>query len=144
MLTLSMIEFINEYKSFFWILAAASTLLFLLSLLLIPLFFIRIPGDYFMRNEKSSEKATKSPLKIVLIIFRNFLGWLLMICGVAMLLLPGQGFLTIIISLTLIDFPHKRKFEYYLISRPLIIKTINRLRKKAGVAPLRLVSALRE
>ena len=139
-----MMEFINEYKSFFWALAVVSMLLFLLSLFLIPLMLMRIPEDYFIRHAKLSEKgkSPKSILKILLLIIRNLCGWLLMLSGIAMLLLPGQGILTILISLTLIDFPYKRKFEYYVISRPLVIKNINRLRKKWGVAPLRLINTL--
>ena len=137
-----MIEFINEYKSFFWALAVVSMLLFLLSLLLIPLLLIRLPEDYFITHKKQSKKdiAPKSLMKILLLIFRNLCGWLLMLSGIAMLLLPGQGILTILISLTLIDFPYKRKFEYYIISRPVVIKNINRLRKKWGGAPLLLLN----
>lgn len=133
-------QFINEYKSFLWILAALSAILFLLSLLLIPLILIRIPEDYFIRNKHKSdtERTTKSPRKILLKVLCNILGWFLLLCGVAMLLLPGQGILTILISLTLIDFPYKRRLEYYLISRPMVIKNINKLRKKGRVAPLRL------
>ena len=133
-------QFLNEYKSFFWILALFSVLLFLLSLLVIPLILIRIPENYFIRDKYRSEvkTATRSPRRILLKIICNILGWVLLLCGLAMLVLPGQGILTILISITLIDSPYKRRLEYYLISRPMIIDNINKLRKRGGVPPLRL------
>ena len=41
-----------------------------------------------------------------------------------MLVLPGQGILTIIIGLWLIDFPYKYKIEIWIIKHPMILRYI--------------------
>ena len=54
-----------------------------------------------------------------------------MIAGILMLALPGQGLLTIIIGLVLMDFPGKYHAERWVISRHSILLTSNWIRKKA-------------
>ena len=49
-----------------------------------------------------------------------------------MLVLPGQGVLTILIGLTLLDFPGKRRLEIWIIQRRSIRLGIDRVRKRAG------------
>ena len=75
-------------------------------------------------------------LRIVLLLGKNILGCILIVMGLAMLVLPGQGLLTILIGTLLLDFPGKFKFERWLISRKPILRTSNWLRKKAHKAPL--------
>lgn len=134
-----MLQLLNEYKNFFWLLAGFSIILFLLSLLLIPVLLIRIPEDYFIRYACHAPTTCKSSLqRVVLKIVLNIIGYFLLLSGIAMLLLPGQGILTILISLTLIDFPYKKRVEYFIISRPMVINNINKLREKNNVKPLRL------
>ena len=57
--------------------------------------------------------------------------------GVLMLVLPGQGVLTILIGLTLLDFPGKRRFVRRLLMRPRVFRVINRLRRRFGRPPLK-------
>jgi hypothetical protein len=49
---------------------------------------------------------------------------------------PGQGILTILLGIMLLDFPGKRECEYKLVSRPKVLRTINLLRQKFGKPPL--------
>jgi hypothetical protein len=53
-----------------------------------------------------------------------------------MLVLPGQGLLTMLIGISLMDFPGKRAIERSIIGRPLILKSINRIRQRFGRPPL--------
>jgi hypothetical protein len=135
-----MIEFLKTYQNILWCLTIVSALLFFLSLILIPWLLIRIPDDYFIcrKSNPFSRISKLSFIQILILIIKNLLGLLLLICGVAMLLLPGQGILTILLSITLVDFPHKRRFELWLISRPMVLNTVNRLRKRAGTSPLKI------
>ena len=133
-------DFMNNYKGALLAFGVISALLFFLSLLLIPFLLIRIPEEYFVRKIGGNAKS-KSQLRFTQIIIRvvkNIFGVILLLCGIAMLLLPGQGILTILLAMTLIDFPYKRRIECWLISRPVVIRNINRLRKKAGVPPLKI------
>jgi hypothetical protein len=54
--------------------------------------------------------------------------------------IPGQGVLTMIIAVTLIDFPGKRELERRLVSRPWVLKHLNNVRRRFHRAPLDLTS----
>jgi hypothetical protein len=47
-----------------------------------------------------------------------------------MLILPGQGIITIFIGLILVDFPGKKRLLFYILRNPLVLSTINWIRKK--------------
>ena len=64
------------------------------------------------------------------------LGWLLIITGAILLILPGQGLITLIAGLILINFPGKRKVERKLVSNSKVLHVINWLRSKRNKEPL--------
>jgi hypothetical protein len=47
-----------------------------------------------------------------------------------MLIGPGQGILTILIGVMLLDFPGRRWLELKLLARPSVINAINRIRAR--------------
>ena len=53
-----------------------------------------------------------------------------------MLFLPGQGVLTILIGLSLLEFPGKRRLEAKIVGQPTVLSTINNMRAKFGKPPL--------
>jgi hypothetical protein len=61
-----------------------------------------------------------------------------MLAGVAMLVLPGQGLLTLLMGFLLVDFPGKYRLERWLFARPIVRRPINWLRHRAGRVPLQL------
>ena len=108
-----------------------SLILFFVGLAITPFIVAAIPDDYFEQNKRP--KLYYKPLSIAWIIkklLKNILGILLLLSGIAMLILPGQGLLTLIIGLFLIDYPGKYRLEKKLLSYPLILNSINWLRKK--------------
>ena len=52
-----------------------------------------------------------------------------------LLVLPGQGLLTMLIGLLLLDFPGKRAVELKLVRRPGIAAFLNRMRARHGRPP---------
>lgn len=117
-----------------------SAVLFLLSLALVPVLLAKIPSDYFTRHSKSAWPSNKIR-RIHYSLFwtiRNVLAVSLVLAGLLMLVLPGQGLLTIFLGLFTADFPGKRKLEQKLISVPSIHSSINWIREKRGVEPLLL------
>ncbi len=74
---------------------------------------------------------------------KNILGALFLLAGVAMLLLPGQGLLTMVMGVVFLDLPGKYKFERWLIARPGIARSVNWLRQRAG-RPLLIISKKNE
>jgi hypothetical protein len=67
---------------------------------------------------------------------KNAVGGLLLVAGILMLVLPGQGILTILAALALLNFPGKRALELRILHRPALLKGINWLRRRAGRKPL--------
>jgi archaellum biogenesis protein FlaJ (TadC family) len=119
-------------------LAAVSALMFAGSLLVIPLVAARIPADYFSSSGRGqTEWRRKHPLlRLCVLVLKNILGLVLLLAGVLMLFLPGQGLLTIFLGIMLMDFPGKYRLERYIISRGPVLRGINWLRRRAGVADL--------
>ena len=55
-----------------------------------------------------------------------------------MLVLPGQGTVTILIGLALTNFPGKYALEQRIVCQPAVAKTLNRIRQLGGVPPFRM------
>jgi hypothetical protein len=49
---------------------------------------------------------------------------------------PGQGVLTMLAGVFLVDFPQRRRLERALIRRPSVLPQLNRLRARFGRPPL--------
>ena len=121
-----------------WIIVTASIVIGILSMLLVPWLIIQVPEDYFSFPERKEHLWQDShPIVRTLAIgLKNLIGYVLIAAGIAMLVLPGQGLLTIAVGFLLIDFPYKFKVERWLIERPAIFKAANWIRAKAGKNPL--------
>jgi hypothetical protein len=74
------------------------------------------------------------------VILKNILGVILILIGLALSLpgVPGQGLLTILLGLIMLDIPGKRPLEARIIKRPTILAAINKLRAKYNKPPLEL------
>lgn len=121
------------------VLSIGSVLLFVLSVVGVPWFIARVPADYFSRHERGDLRmvAVHQPgWRIALRVVKNALGIIVLLAGVAMLVLPGQGLLTILASMFLLDFPGKRRLQRRLIASGPVFRALNRLRQRAGRAPL--------
>jgi len=135
----------DDNSAIVWVLAAASVVTFVVSLLAMPMIVVRIPEDYFAheRRPPSRWKELHPMLKLVLRIGRNALGVLFIFGGMAMLALPGQGLLTMFAGFVLIEFPGKYRLEKWLLRRRVVRGPINWLRRKRGRAPLEMEPARR-
>lgn len=104
---------------------------------------VRIPADYFAGDARRSLVSVASPWgRWLLRIGRNLLGLVLMLLGVVMSFpgVPGQGILTILLGVMLVDLPKKRKLERWIVSRPRVLRGIDKLRARFGRPPLEGVS----
>ena len=98
----------------------------------------QIPADYFISDKRKPAqwKAELPFIRIFFLVGKNLFGVILIIGGVIMLFIPGQGILTIIIGIFFMDYPGKYKLEQKLISIPAILKTLNWMRIKSNKPPL--------
>ncbi|WP_219988762.1 PGPGW domain-containing protein [Leucothrix pacifica] len=115
-----------------------SIAMFVLTLLIVPIVIVRIPEDYFSDEQRHvSRWASFHPvLRYLLIALKNIAGFILLLMGILMLVLPGQGLLTIFFGIALMDFPGKYAVERRLVSYPKVLHSINWIRKKANKKPL--------
>lgn len=69
---------------------------------------------------------------------RNLAGGVLVLLGAIMAVpgVPGQGLLTMLIGLTLLSFPGKRRLERRFVRKPALLGAINRLRARFARPPL--------
>lgn len=117
-----------------------SVITFIGSLLLIPLLCVRMGEDYFMphRYAERTLEGRHPVIRWAGLILKNIFGLLLLLAGIAMLFLPGQGLLTMIIGIMMLNFPGKRALELRLIRLPGVLRAVNALRARAKHAPLQL------
>ena len=120
------------------VLAIASLVLLLLSLIFIPWLITRLPSDYFTDETRHISKIRDThPLIYYSIrLSKNILGGFLIIAGISMLVLPGQGILTILVGVVFVDFPGKFRLLRKIAQQPPVFKTMNWIRKKTNKEPL--------
>lgn len=111
--------------------------MFVGSLVAIPWLIVRLPADYFDTRVPRHWMADRHPLlRAVGHGAKNVAGAVLLLAGIVMLFTPGQGVLTILIGVSLLDFPGKRRFEVRLVRQPAVFTALNAIRHRFGRPPL--------
>lgn len=105
----------------------------------IPWVVARLPHDYFTRSSREVWRHTaEEPLPaLILGVLKNILGAVLLLLGLLMLFTPGQGLLTVLIGLMLMNFPGKYELERWLVRRPGVLRALNWLRRRSGKVPFK-------
>jgi hypothetical protein len=122
---------------------AVGVALFLLSLGIsfgaIAIVMLKIPANYFS-SHYVEDFLPNSPwiVRWGAVILKNVFGILLIGLGIILSLpgVPGQGILTILLGLIMLDIPGKRPLEARIIKRPAVLGAINRLRARYNKPPL--------
>lgn len=112
---------------------------FAVSLAIVGVLLVRLPPDYFLdRHERPLWIDRHPAIRWSGIILKNVLGVALIALGVFLSLpgIPGQGLLTILLGVMLLDFPGKRRLERRIIGMPRVLDRVNRLRARFGKLPL--------
>jgi hypothetical protein len=108
------------------------------SVLIVGYVLARLPADYFI-NPGARRPIDRHPiLKVLVILARNLLGYVLIALGIVLSLpgVPGQGLLTVLMGVMLIDVPGKFQLERWLVTRRPVLAGVNKLREKFGSPPL--------
>jgi len=118
------------------ILGTAISLFSLLAVLLaVPWAVARLPQDYFTDPRDEFLHFVPGPAGMLLVILKNLLGLLLAVLGFIMLFTPGQGLLTLLAGLLLMDFPGKYRLECALARRRKVLEALNWMRRRRGLPP---------
>ncbi len=116
---------------------------FLFSLAIVSIILVKLPADHFKRDHDTKFWSGPRPaFRAAGMIGKNILGVLLVIVGIVLSIpgVPGQGLLTILLGIMLVDFPGKRRLEQKLLAREEVRNTIDRLRARFHKPPLELDS----
>ncbi|MEE8464022.1 MAG: PGPGW domain-containing protein [Gammaproteobacteria bacterium] len=135
-----MLDWLSFFKPYLQWMALASFLSLVLAVVLLPAIVTQLPEDYFIREKRRPVARQKGhPMLMVFVnLVKNLLGLLFIVAGVLMTFLPGQGLLTILIGLMLVNFPGKYRLEQALIRQKIISQTLNKLRRKAHRKPFQM------
>lgn len=127
-------SWLQDHAAWFGWLFALGIGSLVLTVILVPVVVVRLPADYFVASGKAAHHH-RTPLGWCARIGKNLLGGVFVLAGIAMLVLPGQGLLTILIGLLLVEFPGKRRLELSVVRRPAIRRFLDRMRQRHGHAP---------
>lgn len=112
-----------------------------LSLVLAVAVVVGWPPDRFAGEGPTEAGRDRSPaFRALAFLGRNLAGAVLVILGALLAVpgVPGQGLLTMLIGLSLLSFPGKRRLERRLVRVPALLRAINRLRARFARPPLEL------
>ena len=110
---------------------------FFASILIVGIVIVKIPANYFSSHyQQDFLPDTPWLVRWGAVIIKNIIGLVLVVAGIIMLIGPGQGILTILIGLIMMDIPGKRPLEAKIINRPAVLSAANNLRARYKKPPL--------
>lgn len=128
-----MLDWLRDNSTLMWTLTGVSIAMFVGSLIVLPMAIAHLPTDYFKERKRPTAwwHSGRSWTYWLARIGKTALGVVFVLLGIAMLVLPGQGLLAILVGVMLIDFPGKFRFERWLVNRPGVRRALNWVRRKA-------------
>lgn len=120
-----------------WTITGGTLALAAASLAAVPLLVVRLPQDYFVRPRPRFGERLRAagPLGKAWLLLKNLLGFILGVLGLLMLVLPGQGLLTLLLALVLLDLPRKHRLEQRIVRRQGVRKALDGLRRRFHKPP---------
>ena len=111
--------------------------MFIAGLALAGMMVVLLPVRYFV-DERPFWADKPALYRWIGLIVKNLLGLALVVIGILLSIpgIPGQGILTILIGLVLVDFPGKRRLVRMLARRRGVQTSLNRFRSWFGRPPL--------
>tara|TARA_R110000737_G_scaffold10721_1_gene26449 strand:- start:189 stop:647 length:459 start_codon:yes stop_codon:yes gene_type:complete len=103
----------------------------------------QLDTQYFLHHKNPDDVAGKKPLfksqtsmaHFAVNVVKIIIGICLLMAGLVMLVLPGQGLITMLIGLSLMPFPGKQRLENNILARQSVRYSLNWIRKKANKTP---------
>jgi hypothetical protein len=105
----------------------------------IAVVMVKIPENYFSSHyQQDFLPNSRWAVRWGVVIAKNIYGVFLVLLGIVLSLpgVPGQGILTILLGIIMLDIPGKRPFEARIIKRPTILAAVNNLRARYNKPPL--------
>jgi len=134
---------LDQWHAALWNTIIIGVVLFFASLVVsflsIGIVMVKIPAAYFSTHyERDFLPDSPWLVRWGAVLAKNIFGVFLIIVGIILSLpgVPGQGILTILLGLIMVDIPGKRPIEARIIQRPTVQAAINKLRARYNKPPL--------
>lgn len=134
----AILQLLSDHRGLLTWTAGASVLMLVGTAVVVPILLTNMRPDYFADEEPPPDRWTTrhGVFGVLLRVLKNLGGVLLLLVGLAMLVLPGQGILTVLMALALLDFPRKRRVERWIIRRRGVRSAINWIRARSERPPI--------
>lgn len=134
------LDWLQQHEDLLVQLGTPAVIIMVVAVIALPVVVIKMPEDYFEKEQRNTGGPSGNrPVRgLAVTLLKNTLGVFMIIAGLIMLVLPGQGTLSILIGVALTSFPGKYKLERRLVSQPSVLAALNKIRSYAGAAPLRV------
>ncbi len=134
----TMSRFLELHKWLIGSLVAASAAMFLVTLIVLPLVIIAVRPDYFSAPYRAPGpwRHRHPAISLLLAALKNMAGALFVVSGLLMCFVPGQGLLSMLVGLTMMNYPGKYRLERWIVTRRPIWRSLCWLRARAHVPPL--------
>lgn len=116
-----------------------SVVMFLGSLAGLGLMVVKLPPEHFVPEH---DRGPIIPIKNRLVricyqVSKNLVGVFFILAGLAMLVLPGQGLIALILGFSLTNFPGRHRLVRSIIRRKSVLRSANWFRRKFERPPLK-------
>ena len=97
-----LLAWVSDHQQLLVWAGVVSLIVFILSLLSLPWLVAQIPEDYFLpkKRQPTQWKQLHPIIRLLALMGKNLIGYGLIVAGLLMLFLPGQGILTLVMGLT--------------------------------------------
>lgn len=105
----------------------------------IAIVMVKIPANYFSSHYvRDFLPGSSWIVRWGAVVAKNLFGIFLVVLGIILSLpgVPGQGVLTILLGLIMLDIPGKRPLETWIIKKPSVLSAINKFRARFNKPPL--------
>lgn len=121
----------------------ASLVMLVVTIVAMPAAIMKLPQDYFISEQRKPARESRQHPFFWSIVsgLKNLVGLILIVAGLVMLVLPGQGTVTILIGLAISNFPGKFAIERRIACQPAVGKTLNKIREWTNTPPLSMPDA---
>jgi len=137
-----MLDWLHAQETLAWWLIGLSITTFVGSLIAVTVLIVRMPADYFTHMKEPADSwRWRHPLtRGAILVLKNLLGFVLVLAGLIMSIppIPGQGVLTILIGLSLLNFPGKKNLELRIARAAPVRNAIDWIRAKYHRPPLQI------
>jgi len=130
----------NPVTEAVWLCIALGVGGFLLSVAIMVAVLVRLPPTYFADGRISLFPGQPRWKRGAAHVAKNLVGVFLVVLGIVLSIpgVPGQGLLTILLGIILLDIPGKRRLEQKIVAIPAVRRSLNRLRERFGREPFHL------